>query len=63
MRSLLISILLQVKAPWLWAFPDAHDLIDGIKKHLEGKRYVYQLHKQINDLLSITFYTREKPRA
>lgn len=39
MRSLLISILLQIKAPWLWAFPDVHDLIDGIKKHLKGKRY------------------------
>ncbi|KAM0868359.1 hypothetical protein ACQ4PT_041354 [Festuca glaucescens] len=38
-RSLLISILSQIKAPGLCGFPDVHDLIDGIKKHLKGKRY------------------------
>ncbi|KAM0832677.1 hypothetical protein ACQ4PT_064742 [Festuca glaucescens] len=38
-RSLLISILSQIKAPGLCGFPDVHDLIDGIRKHLIGKRY------------------------
>lgn len=47
MRSLLISILSQIKAPLPWDFPDVHNLIDGIKEHLKGKRYVCQLHKQM----------------
>uniref|UniRef100_A0ACD5UF58 Uncharacterized protein n=1 Tax=Avena sativa TaxID=4498 RepID=A0ACD5UF58_AVESA len=38
-RSLLISILSQIKAPGICGFPDVHDLIDGIRKHLKGKRY------------------------
>lgn len=47
MRSLLISILLQIKASLLWDFPDVRNLIDDIEEQLEGKRYVYQLHKQM----------------
>ncbi|CAM0902505.1 unnamed protein product [Alopecurus aequalis] len=38
-RSLLIGILSQIKAPGLCGFPDVHDLIDVIRKHLKGKRY------------------------
>uniref|UniRef100_A0A8R7UKS1 NB-ARC domain-containing protein n=1 Tax=Triticum urartu TaxID=4572 RepID=A0A8R7UKS1_TRIUA len=40
MRRLLTCILSQIKAPGTHAFSDAHDLIDSIVKHLQGKRYL-----------------------
>uniref|UniRef100_A0ACD5Z4Q9 Uncharacterized protein n=2 Tax=Avena sativa TaxID=4498 RepID=A0ACD5Z4Q9_AVESA len=39
MMGILTSILSQIKAPQVRGCPDVQDLIDNIRKHLQGKRY------------------------